>query len=145
MPIVAVIDALPVEPTSVPPVKFTALPAAGEYVNCGAAIELIVSVSVAELLAVFGSVVPPGAVTVAVFASEPLAPDDTAGRHRFLREARAAAAIQHPNVVAVHETIELDDGTPAFVMELLLGESLADRLQREPQLGLAWTAAMALA
>ncbi|MCB9591581.1 MAG: serine/threonine protein kinase [Sandaracinaceae bacterium] len=47
---------------------------------------------------------------------------------RLLREARAAAAIRHDHVVAVHDVAALDDGTPFLVMELLDGESLDQRL-----------------
>jgi serine/threonine-protein kinase len=39
--------------------------------------------------------------------------------------------VQHPNVVAVHDVIEDDDGTPILVMDLLRGESLADKLARQ--------------
>jgi serine/threonine protein kinase len=58
-------------------------------------------------------------------------------RRRFLREARAAAAIQHPNVVEVLDAFELDDGTPALVMPLLDGETLGDLMTREGALGVA--------
>ncbi len=61
-------------------------------------------------------------------------------RRRFVREARAAAAVQHPNVIAVHDVFELDDGTPVMVMDLLSGEPLAERLSREGALGMAETA-----
>jgi serine/threonine protein kinase len=44
-------------------------------------------------------------------------------RRRFLREARAG--ISHPNVVEVLDAFELDDGTPAIVMPLLEGNTLA--------------------
>jgi serine/threonine-protein kinase len=49
---------------------------------------------------------------------------------RFEREAQAAAALRSPHVV---HTIDhgVDDGVPYMVMELLEGESLADRLRRE--------------
>jgi len=50
---------------------------------------------------------------------------------RFLREARAACAVRHPSVVEVHDVLELEGGAPVMVMELLAGETLADRLQRE--------------
>ena len=49
-------------------------------------------------------------------------------RTRFESEARAAAQLTHPNVVAVFDTGE-DDGTPFLVMERLPGETLADRMQ----------------
>lgn len=58
-------------------------------------------------------------------------PDATA-RARFLREARSAAAISHPNVCLLHEVGE-HDGQPFLVMELLEGEPLSVRLARERQ------------
>ncbi len=57
--------------------------------------------------------------------------DDPDARRRVLREARAACAVQHPNVVAVHDVIEDEEGTPILVMDLLRGESLAQKLTRE--------------
>jgi serine/threonine protein kinase len=57
-------------------------------------------------------------------------------RRRLLREARAACAVRHPNVVQVFDVIEYDDGLPVLVMEFLEGESLRERLDREPRLSL---------
>jgi serine/threonine protein kinase len=57
-------------------------------------------------------------------------------RQRFLREARAACAVRHPNVVAVHDVFETEDGAPLMVMDLLLGETLASKLAREGPLPL---------
>jgi serine/threonine-protein kinase len=45
-------------------------------------------------------------------------------RKRLLREARAACAVRHPNVVRIFDVAELDDGAPALVMELLRGRTL---------------------
>ncbi|HKP35597.1 MAG TPA: protein kinase [Pyrinomonadaceae bacterium] len=45
-------------------------------------------------------------------------------RHRFLREARAAAALNHPNIISVYDVGE-SRGTPFFVMELVHGPSLS--------------------
>jgi eukaryotic-like serine/threonine-protein kinase len=49
---------------------------------------------------------------------------------RFRREARAAAGLSHPNVVAVFDSGS-DDGTHFIVTELVEGETLADRLRRD--------------
>ena len=52
-------------------------------------------------------------------------------RQRFLRESRAAAIIEHPNVCQVFDAGE-DAGRPFVVMAFVPGESLADRLKRDP-------------
>ncbi len=49
---------------------------------------------------------------------------DPGARQRFLREGRAAAAVEHPHVMAVHAVGE-EEGLPYIVMQLLDGETLA--------------------
>ena len=55
-------------------------------------------------------------------------------RRRFLREARAAARLSHPNIVCVHLVGETEHGVPYLVMEHLAGETLDDLLEREDKL-----------
>jgi serine/threonine protein kinase len=56
---------------------------------------------------------------------------DAAMRRRFEDEARAAAALNHPNIVSVHDSGE-HDGTPFIVMERLPGRTLADDIAMGP-------------
>jgi serine/threonine-protein kinase len=51
---------------------------------------------------------------------------------RFLVEARAAAALSHPNVCTVYEIGEAEDGHPFISMALYAGETLKPRLRRGP-------------
>lgn len=57
-----------------------------------------------------------------------LAEDDVLQK-RFFREARMAAALSHPNLVAVYDVGE-EDGIPYIVMEYVEGETLADLMAR---------------
>jgi serine/threonine protein kinase len=50
--------------------------------------------------------------------------------NRFFNEARAATAIKHPGIVEIYDFGFATDGSAYIVMELLAGESLADRLRR---------------
>ena len=66
--------------------------------------------------------------------SHTLASEDD--RKRFLREGRLAASVNHPNVVYVHGSEEID-GMPAIAMELARGGTLHDRLKRQGPLPIA--------
>jgi len=69
---------------------------------------------------------------------------DAPYRQRFLREARLAARLAHPNVVQVYDAGE-GDGRPYIVMEYVEGETLADRLAREGKLEPPTAVALAVA
>jgi serine/threonine protein kinase/tetratricopeptide (TPR) repeat protein len=75
--------------------------------------------------------------------------DTTEGRQRLMREARAAAALNHPHIATVHDVLDVD-GKVVIVFEYVEGESLAARLQRGPlsvneTVEIAWQLADALA
>ena len=67
--------------------------------------------------------------------------DDAGLVKRFLREARAAAGLQHPNVVDVLDMGSEPDGTVYLVLEMLVGESLDAVIERQVRLSLAEVAA----
>ncbi|HEX9984694.1 MAG TPA: protein kinase [Thermoanaerobaculia bacterium] len=69
-------------------------------------------------------------VALKVLNSDSLGHDDR--RARFLREAKAAAAIRHQNVATIYEVDETDDGQPFLVMEYCEGETLSQRMRRRP-------------
>ncbi len=66
---------------------------------------------------------------VAIKLLAPHLASSDAARQRFLRESRAAAAVVHENVVAIHGVAE-SGGLPYFVMPYSRGESLQKRLDR---------------
>ncbi|MEP6783629.1 MAG: protein kinase [Acidobacteriota bacterium] len=75
--------------------------------------------------------------------------DTTDGRQRLMREARAAAALNHPHIATVHDVLDVD-GQVIVVFEYVEGETLSSRLHRGPlsvneTLEVAWQLADALA
>jgi serine/threonine-protein kinase len=78
---------------------------------------------------------------VAVKRLLPHANNDPVISERFRREALASARLSHPGIVSVYDTGEDEDG-PFIVLELVEGETLADRLKREGSLDVAATAAI---
>ena len=68
------------------------------------------------------------------------APNAAAARERFLREARAAAALRHPNIATVHQFgIHEESGQCFYAMELIEGETLEERVRRKGPLDVPTT------
>jgi TolB-like protein/Tfp pilus assembly protein PilF len=57
---------------------------------------------------------------------------DPDARGRFIQEARAASALDHPNVCTIHEIEETDDGRLYIAMGCYEGESLREKIKRGP-------------
>ena len=57
--------------------------------------------------------------------------DETA-KQRFLQEAQAASALDHPNICTIYEINETDDGQLYLVMAYYEGETLKERIERGP-------------
>jgi serine/threonine protein kinase/tetratricopeptide (TPR) repeat protein len=75
--------------------------------------------------------------------------ETTEGRQRLMREARAAAALNHPHIAAVHDVLDVE-GNVIVVFEYVEGETLSARLQNGPMsvaeaVEVAWQLADALA
>ena len=67
---------------------------------------------------------------VAIKVLPPRLTESPQARERFQREARAVAALQHPNICTIHDVGETGDGHAFLVMELLQGQTLQQRLGR---------------
>src|ERR1051325_2861378 len=78
--------------------------------------------------------------TVAIKVLPADASADPDRKARFMNEARAASALNHPNIVVIHD-IASDAGADFMVMELIEGQTLADRIlagQVAPLEALRW-------
>ena len=64
-------------------------------------------------------------------------------RERFLRESRAAGALDHSNICSIHEAGETEDGQLFLAMPLYAGETLKERIAREGALPIADALAIA--
>jgi|GEM_PF-752949 len=73
--------------------------------------------------------------TVAIKVLAPHLATSGAARKRFAREAKAAAAVLHPNVIAIH-SVSNDESLPYLVMPYVRGTSLQKRLDQEGPLPL---------
>ena len=72
---------------------------------------------------------------VAIKVMRPVLAASASAGQRFLREARAMAAVEHDHIVRIYQVDE-ERGLPFLAMELLKGESLHERLRREEKLPL---------
>ncbi|MGO9467583.1 MAG: protein kinase domain-containing protein [Isosphaeraceae bacterium] len=72
---------------------------------------------------------------VAIKVLTPGLAGDALARRRFTREAQAAAAVCHEHVVTIH-AVDESDGQPYLVMQLVVGQSLQEKINRSGLLGL---------
>jgi eukaryotic-like serine/threonine-protein kinase len=70
--------------------------------------------------------------TVALKFLAPVSGSDAEAQARFLREARAASSLDHPNVGVIHGIIDGPDGESCIVMAYYEGETLSRRIARGP-------------
>src|SRR5262249_30658509 len=66
-------------------------------------------------------------VAIKVLPAEKIA--DTQRKQRFVQEAKAASALNHPNVITIYD-IDTDDGIDFIAMEYVNGRSLAELIPR---------------
>jgi serine/threonine protein kinase len=63
-----------------------------------------------------------------------IANDDPAARQEVIDEARSLMMLDHPNIVKVH-AIDTHTGQPCFIMELMAGGSMKDKLDQDGRIG----------
>ena len=110
-------------------------PRRGEAIDRFTVLEPLSSVSTGVLVSAYD---PTLDRRVAIKLLSPAAPDEE--RMRPLHEAQAMARLSHPNVIAVYEVGTAGDEV-FIAMELVDGETLAERLKREPR---GWRKVMGL-
>ncbi|MBI4677310.1 MAG: protein kinase [Elusimicrobia bacterium] len=69
---------------------------------------------------------------VAVKALSPQLRSSPVERERFLKEARLVAAMDHPNIVVIHDVVE-EDGQACLVMELVEGKTVSALMEGSPE------------
>ena len=57
---------------------------------------------------------------------------DEQAKERFIHEAQAASALDHPNICTIHEIDETDDGQLFIAMPYYAGETLQEKITRGP-------------
>jgi serine/threonine protein kinase len=87
-------------------------------------------VGVGGMGVVLKAVDPPLDRVVAIKVMAPHLANNATARRRFSREAKAAAAVLHPNVIPIH-SVSSDDAVPFLVMAYVRGGSLQKRLHNE--------------
>jgi serine/threonine protein kinase len=70
--------------------------------------------------------------SVAIKSIPPKLAGDSTTKMRFHREAKLLASLNHPNIAAIHDIIEQDKGAGYLILEYVPGETLAQRIAREP-------------
>ncbi len=68
---------------------------------------------------------------VALKIMEPEVMSDKVLLHRFFNEAKAIGRVKHPSIVGIFDLGQAEDGSPFLVLELLDGEPLSTRIQRD--------------
>ncbi len=69
---------------------------------------------------------------VAIKLLPPDLTEDKTAKQRFLQEAQAASALDHPNICTIYEINETDDGQLYLVMAHYDGETLEERIAQGP-------------
>jgi serine/threonine protein kinase/tetratricopeptide (TPR) repeat protein len=57
---------------------------------------------------------------------------NSTARARFTREAELLASLSHPNIAVIYDIVEQDEGSAYLILEYIPGETLAQRIAREP-------------